>query len=56
MTKPTKSHVERRLDRLSDDESTDDLTVTINHEHVNEDGDVIGTDTEVIQMNTTGEA
>jgi len=52
MTNLSKRDIQNRIERLSDDENAD-LTVTINHSHVDEDGDVVDEETEVIQIGGT---
>ena len=47
----TPREIERRVDRLEPDDDNV-LTVRINHEHVDEDGDVVDRETEVIELRT----
>jgi len=52
MTKPSKRDIQNRIESPRDDENAD-LTLTINHSHVDEDGDVVDEETEVIQIGGT---
>lgn len=49
----TPREIERRMDRLEPDDEDDVLTVRINHEHVDENGEVMHKETEVIRLGTT---
>jgi hypothetical protein len=48
----TPREIERRVDRLGPDDEDEVLTVRINHEHVDEDGDVVDRETEMIELRT----
>ncbi|MCX2819886.1 hypothetical protein EGH25_11045 [Haladaptatus sp. F3-133] len=49
---PSKRDVERRVDKLEPKDEDDTLTVRINHEHVDEDGEVVDEETELFRLGT----
>jgi len=47
--------IERRVDELEPEDEDDVLTVVINHETVDEDGEVVNEETEVIHIDAVDE-
>jgi len=52
----TPRDIERRLDELEPEDEDDPLTVVINHETVDKDGEVVDEETEVFRLGTDEDA